>query len=99
MFISLSSFTVANDMGQATKEAFINRPHLVDKAPGFIRMEVFTAHENPNEFWLMSYWENEESFKVWYDSHQYHDSHSGIPKGVKLAPKSVWVKYFNHVGD
>ena len=99
MFISISSFTVSNDMAPEVKEAFMNRPHLVDKAPGFIRMEVLTPQENPNEFWLMSYWENEDSFKVWYESHKYHDSHAGIPKGVKLVPKSVWVKYFNQVSS
>lgn len=97
MFVSMSSFIIANDMAQEVKEAFINRPHLVDKAPGFLRMEVFTSQENPNEFSLMSYWENEESFKVWYESHKYHDSHSGIPKGVKLVPKSVKIRYYNLV--
>lgn len=65
MFVSLSSFTVANDLGPAVKEAFINRPHQVDQAPGFVRMEVFASRENPNEFWLMSYWDAEASFKVW----------------------------------
>ena len=93
----MSSFVIANDMAEAVKEAFINRPHLVDQAPGFIRMEVFTSQYNPREFSLMSYWENEESFQVWYKSHQYHDSHSGIPKGVKLVPNSVKIRYFNKV--
>lgn len=97
MFISISSFTIANDMAPEVKEAFINRPHLVDQAPGFVKMEVLSPQENENEFWLMSYWENEESFTVWYESHKYHDSHAGIPKGVKLVPKSVRVKYFTKI--
>jgi len=86
-------------MGPEVREAFINRPQMVDQAPGFQRMEVFASRENPNEFWLMTHWDDEASFNVWYDSHKYHDSHAGIPKGVKLVPKSVWVKYFDKISD
>ena len=95
MFISISSFVIATDMVQEVQEAFRNRPRLVDQAPGFVRMEVFSPQQNPHEFWLMTYWSDEESFTAWYKSHQYHDSHAGIPKGVKLVPNSVSVKYFN----
>lgn len=95
MFISISSFVIANDMVQEVQEAFQNRPRLVDQVPGFVRMEVFSPQDKPREFWLMTYWKDEESFKTWYKSHQYHDSHAGIPKGVKLVPNSVSVKYFN----
>jgi hypothetical protein len=27
-------------------------------------------------------------------SHDYHQSHSGIPKGLKLAPKSTEIRFF-----
>ncbi len=97
--MSMSSFIVANDMAPDVKEAFINRPHLVDNAPGFLKMEVFNPTDNPQEFFLLSYWETEDQFKVWYESHKYHDSHSGIPKGVKLVPKSVQVRYFSKIGE
>jgi heme oxygenase (mycobilin-producing) len=56
---------VANGMTEQVKEAFRKRPHLVDKAPGYVRMDVMCPKEMPNEFWLTTYWENEESFKVW----------------------------------
>lgn len=95
MFISISSFVIANDMVKEVQEAFRNRPRLVDQAPGFVRMEVFSPQENPQEFCLMTCWTDEHSFKTWYKSHQYHDSHVGIPKGVKLVPNSVSVKYYN----
>lgn len=97
MFIALSTFTIANDKSAEVKEAFINRPHLVDAAPGFIRLEVSTPQDNPNEIWLTTCWENEESFRVWYKSHHYHDSHAGIPPGLRLVPGSVKIRYFNRV--
>ncbi|MCC9167238.1 antibiotic biosynthesis monooxygenase family protein [Pontibacter harenae] len=99
MFISISSFEVANDMAPEVKEAFRNRPHLVDDAPGFIKLQVLSPQENLNEIWLMTYWTDEESFQVWYKSHMYHDVHKGIPKGLKLVPGSVKVRGFEHVTE
>lgn len=34
MFISISSFVIANDMVKEVQETFQNRPHLVDLARG-----------------------------------------------------------------
>src|SRR5918912_942676 len=55
-FIALSRFTVANGMADQVKDAFVNRPHLVDDAPGFIRMEVISPCDDPREIWLFTYW-------------------------------------------
>ena len=97
MFIALSTFTIANEMAAQVKEAFINRPHLVDAAKGFERMEVFTPQDNPNEIWLMTYWTDEESYQVWYKSHQYSESHEGIPKGLRLVPRSAQIRFFSRI--
>ena len=99
MFVALSKFTVANDMAPQIKEAFLNRPHLVDTAPGFLRMDVISPVDNPDEIWLLTYWTDESSYKVWHRSHAYHDSHKGIPKGLKLVPKSAQVTFFEHVAS
>lgn len=99
MFIALSQFTVANDMTEQVKEAFTNRPHLVEEAVGFLRLEVISPLDNREEIWLLTYWRDEESFKLWHHSHLYHDSHKGIPKGLKLVPKSVRLRFFEHVSS
>jgi hypothetical protein len=36
---------------------------------------------------------------VWHRSHEYHESHRGIPKGLKLVPHSAAVRYFEHVSS
>jgi heme-degrading monooxygenase HmoA len=82
-FIALSRFTIANGMADQVKDAFINRPHLVDTARGFLRMQVITPSDDPREIWLFTYWRDEASFKAWHRSHLYHDAHRGIPKGLK----------------
>ncbi len=99
MFVALSKFTVANGMTPQVKEAFANRPHLVDSAPGFLRMDVISPLENPDEIWLITYWTDETSYRIWHRSHEYHESHKGIPKGLKLVPKSAHICFFEYVAS
>ena len=97
MFVALRKVTVANGMTPQVKEAFANRPHLVDSAPGFLRMDVISPLENPDEIWLITYWTDENSYRIWHRSHEYHASHKGIPKGLKLVPKSAQISFFEYV--
>jgi heme-degrading monooxygenase HmoA len=90
----ISRFTIANNMVAQVREAFQNRPHLVDQAPGFLRMEVMSPFDKPEEVWLVTHWEDEQSFQVWHESHAYHESHKGIPKGLKLVPKTTEIRRF-----
>ena len=99
MYVVLSKFQVANGMEAEVKAAFVRRPHLVDHAPGFLRLEVLSPRDQPDEIWLWTYWEDEESFRTWHRSHQYHDSHAGIPKGLKLVPGSARILGFDHICD
>ncbi len=97
VFVALSRFTIANGMVEEVREAFRDRPHLVDGAPGFLRMEVISPVDEPAEIWLFTYWADEQSFRAWHHSHLYHESHGGIPKGLKLVPKSAVLRYFERV--
>lgn len=99
MFLALSRFIVANGKTPEVKAAFQARPHLVDRAPGFLRMEVVCPRDNPHEFWLLTWWTEEALYESWHRSHQYHESHKGIPKGLKLVPKSAEIRYFDHVAS
>jgi heme-degrading monooxygenase HmoA len=99
MFVAISQFVVANDMDRAVKQAFRNRPHMVEAAPGFIRLDVLSPEENPKEIWLLTYWSDRKSFDDWHKSHLYRESHAGIPKGLKLSPKSTKLSFFEHVSS
>lgn len=96
-FVALSRFTVANGMTSEVKNAFIERPHRVDDVSGFLRMEVISPLDAPDEIWLLTYWRDEESFRVWHGSHLHQESHKGIPKGLKLDPRATRIRYFEHV--
>lgn len=98
-FVALSRFVIANGMTSEVKSAFRNRPHLVDGAPGYRRMEVISPVERPEEIWLITFWADEASFKEWHRSHTYHESHRGIPKGLKLLPGETKISHFEHVSS
>ena len=98
-FAALSRFVVANSMAAEVKAAFRSRPHLVDGAPGFRRMEVISPVDCPEEIWLLTFWTDEASFRTWHHSHLYHEAHQGIPKGLKLVPGSTKITHFQHVSS
>jgi len=95
MFVALSRFTIRNAMAAEVRLAFRDRPHLVDKAHWFIGMQVMSPLENSEEIWLVTHWVDENSYRTWHKSHSYHESHAGIPKGLKLVPHSAEIRYFN----
>ena len=96
-FVALSRFTVANGTTESVKRAFVERPHMVDDVDGFVRLDVISPVDAPDEIWLITYWRDEPSYRTWHRSHLYRDAHKGIPKGVKLVPKSAAVRFFDHV--
>ena len=46
-FVALSKFVVANGMTEEVRRAFNERPHLVDSAPGYVRMDVISPLDSP----------------------------------------------------
>ena len=99
MFVALSRFVIANGKSDAVRAAFRSRPHLVDRAPGFLGMQVMCPIESPDEVWLVTHWRDEQSYRTWHSSHAYHESHRDIPKGLKLVPGSASVRLFQVFAD
>ena len=98
-FGALSQFVIANDKTAEVKAAFRQRQHLVDAQPGFVRLEVFSPLDRPQEIWLVTYWTDAERFHAWHHSHLYHESHQGIPEGLKLVPGETRIHHFEHVAS
>lgn len=98
-FAALSRFVIANGMSAQVRAAFCERPHLVDDAPGYRRMEVISPIDHPEEIWLLTFWADEASFRTWHRSHLFRDSHKGIPRGLKLVPHASEVRGFDHIAS
>ena len=99
MFVVVSRFAIANDMLDSVRQAFKSRPHRVDQEPGFIRMEVLSPTDKPEEIWLKTYWQDEASFNRWHHSEAYRESHKGIPRGLKLHPGRTEIIRFEVIAE
>ena len=99
MIVVLSRFTIANHLSNAVREAFRNRPHLVDNAEGFLGLEVMNPVDHPEEVWLVTRWRDESSYHHWHRGHAYSASHGGIPKGLKLVQGSARITIFEVFAD
>lgn len=100
LFVALSKFEVrTEEMAEAVRQAFVDRPHLVEQADGFVRLDVIRPEENVREIWLLTYWRDRDAYAAWHKSHEYHDAHAGIPSGLKLLASSTQLRFFEHVAS
>lgn len=96
MIAVISKFVIENGMEKEVKQAFKNRPGLVEKAKGYIRMDVISPLENPSEIHLITYWQNLKEYEFWHKNHL-KQSHQDIPKGLKLVPGSWTLTKYEHI--
>ena len=98
-YVAISRFRVRNGMEVEVADAFRNRPHFVENAPGYVRMEVLSPTEDASEFWLVTYWSDEASFRAWHHGHLFRESHAGIPHGLRLDPSATELRGFHYVAS
>ncbi|MFZ0312529.1 MAG: diguanylate cyclase [Candidatus Korobacteraceae bacterium] len=99
MVTVISRFRVRNGLEKQVRHAFLNRPHLVEKAPGFCGLSVATDASDPAIFLLLTRWTDTESFRAWHASDAHHQSHQLIPEGLKLDPAFTSLTIGNTIDD
>lgn len=90
MVTVISRFRVRNGMEDEVRQAFLNRPRLVERATGFCGLDVLTDSTDPSLFLLLTRWSYEESFRIWHHSESHHASHALIPNGLKFELDLLW---------
>ena len=68
MIIAMSRFRVKNHLEQDVRQAFLNRPRLVDDQAGFLGLEVFQEPTDGAIFYLVTRWSDLPSFRTWHSS-------------------------------
>ncbi len=84
MISAISRFRIANGTQAAVADAFAHRVGLVDKVVGFLGLEVYVDAADDALFYLVTRWTDRASFEAWHRSDAHHESHRGIPRGIKL---------------
>ena len=95
----ISRFRVRNGMEEQVRHAFLDRPRLVEKAPGFCGLSVATDVSDPSVFLLLTCWADADYFRAWHASEAHHQSHRLIPEGLKLDPAFTSLTIGNNVED
>ena len=99
MVTAISRFRVRNGLDEEVRQAFLNRPRLVEKAPGFCGLDVLTDASDPSVFLLLTRWTDEASFRTWHGSEAHRQSHELMPKGLKLDSTFTSLTVANGVED
>ena len=99
MVTVISRFRVRNGLEEEVRRAFLNRPRLVEKTPGFRGLEVLTDSQDPAVFLLLTRWADEASFQTWHRSEAHHQSHGLIPQGLKLDAAYTSLTVGNRIED
>ena len=78
-FVVSSEVTISPESAGTLERAFGERLHLVEKAPGFQRLETWRDVTRPGVFQLVSWWDDAESFRRYMRSEEHRISHARIP--------------------
>lgn len=93
----ISRFRVRNAMEQQVRDAFEARPRLVERAPGFLGMEVHVDADDPAVFYLETRWTRRADFDAWHRSDDHKRSQRGMPRGLKIDPGSTAVTVLERI--
>jgi heme oxygenase (mycobilin-producing) len=78
VYVSMSRLRVAPGRAQEVVCAFRGRAHLVDEAPGFLKLEVWRNDRDEGELVMVSHWTDRECFKSYMKSEAHRLSHDRI---------------------
>jgi heme-degrading monooxygenase HmoA len=78
-FVVSSEVTISPESAETLERAFAGRLHLVEKAPGFQRLETWRDVTRPGVFQLVSWWDDVDSFRRYMRSEEHRISHARIP--------------------
>jgi heme-degrading monooxygenase HmoA len=99
VIVAFSRFRVANGLEDDVRDAFRNRPHLVDDVPGFLGLEAFSDAGDASLFYLITRWTDADSFKRWHSGPDHKQAHTGIPKGLKLDASFTLIRTLERISD
>jgi heme-degrading monooxygenase HmoA len=97
-FVVSSEVTISPESAAALEHSFRERLHLVEKAPGFQRLETWRDVTRPGIFQMVSWWDDAESFRRYMRSEEHRISHARIPVAPD-RPRGTGVRRYVLLSD
>ena len=85
--MSLSRLKVEEGRAAELVSAFRRRAHLVDRADGFVDLQVWQSDRDPGELVMVSRWRDRSAFKEYMRSEAHRASHDRIDPELDRAIK------------
>jgi heme oxygenase (mycobilin-producing) len=80
-FVAVSEIDVPEAGAGVLEEAFRRRLGAVDSWPGFRALEVWRDRTDPTRYVMVSWWQDEASFRQYMGSDDHRQSHARVPRG------------------
>ena len=85
LYVSMSRLRVPEERVDELVAAFRRRAHLVDDAPGFVDLEVWSSDREPGEVIMVSRWRDRAAFRDYMRSAAHRASHARIAPDLDAA--------------
>lgn len=73
-FVAVNSITCSPEYVERFEELFKSRAHAIDRLPGLVNKHILKPCEE-GDYLIVSYWDDEKSFKAWVGSPEFLDGH------------------------
>jgi heme-degrading monooxygenase HmoA len=74
--VKINAIEVPEGAGPELEKRFASRLHAVDGQPGFVSFELLRPVKGDDRYFVVTHWENEESFQAWLNGPAM-EAHSG----------------------
>lgn len=74
--VKINAITVPEGMGPELERRFAARAGLVQDQPGFEAFQLLRPVENEERYFVMTWWDSEESFQAWLTSQDFAKGHA-----------------------
>ena len=85
MYISMSRLRIGSERSDDLVDAFRRRLRLVDRAEGFIDLQVWRSDRDPGEILMVSRWRQRCDFTAYMRSEAHRRSHDRIDPELQAA--------------
>lgn len=89
MIVVSNRIPVAKGHEREFEARFEGRAGLVEKMPGFIRLEVLKPIKS-EYYVVLTYWESPEAFQAWTESKEFAEAHKMRPRAEIFAGPNVF---------
>ena len=74
-FVAVNYINCSTEYKERFEELFATRVRAIDTMPGFVDMQVLRPSKEADAYLIVSFWENENSFKAWTGSQAFLEGH------------------------